>query len=482
MKCPVIIKIKLSIETTKAGGFQLALRIVSMVVSDIIILVEISVYVSLSTKSAWKQVSQTSYYANKILDVRKEEKKNKLFNSERRLTSLIMKSKAIEASFTSWMEVFAECAGRVNGLGSKIPLPILPEEYLLSICDQAIEILKEHPTVVHLQGPIRIVGDIHGSLHDMLRIFFHAELPTQANYLFLGDYVDRGQFSLEVISLLLTLFVTNPDKVTLLRGNHETREVNSIYGFRAELIHVYGSSNLFEKFNEVFDYLPLSAIVNDEIACFHGGISPDLHDMNQILSIQKPIIDTSTTLVRNLLWSDPKNSCSYFGESERKGAVSFGIFAQRNFLKDTNMNLIIRAHQCVPNGYDRIGNCITVFSASNYINFNQSAALVINKDKEIKIAQFDPLDRKLNRENTLFYNIVVSKPRDSVSVLSKHPLALRTISPWNESKKIASGRNIPNTKSLSRKITFKFNSDGHIKLMKRFGTDKSIKFQTFSLQ
>lgn len=333
----------------------------------------------------------------------------------------------IEASFKAWMDVIEECDGSVDELGVTISLPILQESHIIEICNRAIAILKDQPMVVRLNGPIHVAGDIHGSLHDMIRIFFNTSFPSQSNFLFLGDYVDRGEFSIEVITLLLIYFIFNPENITLLRGNHETMSVNSTYGFKTEIRNVYGSSVLFEKFNEVFNYLPLSAIINSEIACFHGGISPDLHDMDQILSLEKPLLDTTSVLVKNILWSDPKNSLTYFNDSLRADAVEFGALAQLDFFKETGMKLIIRAHECVELGLKKIGKCLTVFSSSDYHNGNQAAILTVEANSDVKVLCFMPFKRKYYRDEAAFYYLKTIH-YDEMKHNSSYPLTLKYVS------------------------------------------------------
>lgn len=331
----------------------------------------------------------------------------------------------VEICHSTWAEIFWACDKKVDMIGNKIPIPIFTENQIISICDLCIEKLKTQPTLVHVSGPINVVGDIHGNLHDLLRILFNSGLPPQTSYLFLGDYVDRGNYSLEVVTLLLTMFLIYPDSITLIRGNHETRDVNSVYGFKDEVLSIYGSLDVFDKVNEVFDYLPLSVVINNRIACFHGGISPDLHSMEQILQIKKPITNVYDKLVKNILWSDPVTSSTYFSDhTQRASSVTFGTMAQDKFLRETKMEMIIRAHQCVQVGVEKIRKCITVFSSSNYSNNNNSAILHCDKHSEVKVIKFNPLDFNLSRENAKFIHISESCTCSNYNNLA-YPLAIK---------------------------------------------------------
>lgn len=132
--------------------------------------------------------------------------------------------------------------------------------------------------------------DLHGNIRDLIRILKSISfLESDLKILFLGDYVDKGNFSLEVITLLFSLFLQFPERIFLLRGNHEFSNVNVEYGFKDELYKQYKNDRLWEKFNSVFNWLPIAALIGNKIICFHGGISPQLKNIDQIRSIERPI-------------------------------------------------------------------------------------------------------------------------------------------------------------------------------------------------
>ncbi|KAA6399147.1 MAG: putative Serine/threonine-protein phosphatase PP2A catalytic subunit, partial [Streblomastix strix] len=129
---------------------------------------------------------------------------------------------------------------------------------------QATELLSVEPNVVYVPAPLTIVGDIHGQFHDLLELFEIGGRCPDVNYLFMGDYVDRGYYSVEVISLLLVLKIRFPMRITLLRGNHESRQITQVYGFYDECFKKYGSASVWTAFTDLFDYLPLGAIVENQ--------------------------------------------------------------------------------------------------------------------------------------------------------------------------------------------------------------------------
>jgi serine/threonine-protein phosphatase PP1 catalytic subunit len=148
-------------------------------------------------------------------------------------------------------------------------------------------VLREQKMMVEIEAPIKICGDIHGQYYDLLRIFEHCGYPGESSYLFLGDYVDRGKQSLETVCLLLAYKIKFPNKIHLLRGNHEISVTNRIYGFYDECKRRY-NVKLWRSFTDLFNYLPVVALIDEKIMCMHGGLSPDLRNLNQINEIQRP--------------------------------------------------------------------------------------------------------------------------------------------------------------------------------------------------
>lgn len=177
-----------------------------------------------------------------------------------------------------------------------------------------------------------------------MRLFEYGGFPPAANYLFLGDYVDRGKQSLETICLLLAYKIRYPDKVFLLRGNHEDAKINRIYGFYDECKRRF-NIRLWKIFTDCFNCLPIAAIIDHKIMCMHGGLSPELETLDQIKNIQRPTEIPDNGLLCDLLWSDPDPNVEGWGDSDRGVSCTFGADIVAEFLERNDLDLICRAHQ-----------------------------------------------------------------------------------------------------------------------------------------
>lgn len=185
---------------------------------------------------------------------------------------------------------------------------------------------------------------------------------------FIGDYVDRGLFSVETISLLVCLKLRYPQRVHLIRGNHESRGVTQSYGFYTECARKYGNANVWHYFTDMFDFLTLSVVINDQIFCVHGGLSPSIHSIDQIKIIDRFREIPHEGPMADLVWSDPDTERDEFSLSPRGAGYTFGAQVVRKFLEVNSMSHILRAHQLCQEGYqvlydDRLS---TVWSAPNY--------------------------------------------------------------------------------------------------------------------
>jgi len=262
--------------------------------------------------------------------------------------------------------------------GSKVELKMHEVKYLI---EKSREIFITQPVLLDLEAPLKIVGDIHGQYYDLLRLFEYGGFPPEANYLFLGDYVDRGPNGLETICLLLAYKIKFPENFFMLRGNHECQSINRIYGFYDECKQRY-SLKIWKLFNDCFNCLPLGAVIEDKILCIHGGLSPDLKNLDQIRRIVRPTDVPDTGLLCDLVWADPDQETQGWGENDRGVSFTFGSDVVENFLKRHEFDLIVRAHQVVEDGYEFFAKrqLVTVFSAPNYCGEFDNAGAMMSVD------------------------------------------------------------------------------------------------------
>ncbi|KAI9141219.1 serine/threonine-protein phosphatase PP-X isozyme 2 [Paraphysoderma sedebokerense] len=263
---------------------------------------------------------------------------------------------------------------------------LLPETVIKEICSKTKEILMTESNVKYVSAPITIVGDVHGQFYDVLEIFKIGGACPDTNYLFLGDYVDRGYYSVETISLLTCLKLRYPDRITLLRGNHESRAVTQTYGFYTECMRKYGSANVWQYFTDMFDFLTLSVVIENSIFCVHGGLSPSVHTLDQIRIIDRFREIPHDGPMADLVWSDPDAEKEDFGISPRGAGYTFGSSVVKHFLEINNMSHILRAHQLCMEGYQVLydDHLSTVWSAPNYCYRcgNLASVLEINPSLE----------------------------------------------------------------------------------------------------
>ncbi|XP_056845205.1 serine/threonine-protein phosphatase 5 [Raphanus sativus] len=248
----------------------------------------------------------------------------------------------------------------------------LHKRYAYQIVLQTRKILQALPSLVDISVPngkhFTVCGDVHGQFYDLLNIFELNGLPSEENpYLFNGDFVDRGSFSVEIILTLFAFKSMCPSSIYLARGNHESKSMNKIYGFEGE-VRSKLSEKFVELFAEVFCYLPLAHVINEKIFVVHGGLfSVDGVKLSDIRAIDRFCEPPEEGLMCELLWSDPQPLPGR-GPSKRGVGLSFGGDVTKRFLEDNNLDLVVRSHEVKDEGYevDHDGKLITVFSAPNY--------------------------------------------------------------------------------------------------------------------
>eukprot|EP00398_MALV-I-01_sp_L67-1_P001006 gene1006-245_t len=343
------------------------------------------------------------------------------------------------------------------------PLFFLGPQECFKLLHDVRQVFEKETMLLELTVPIKIFGDIHGQFNDLMRLFARYKAPNEEgdidslSYLFLGDYVDRGGNSLEVIVLLFALKIKYPGQIFMIRGNHEDPTINQIYGFREELIIpmlIFSSAKttrcyktasgctaclirlpgwtrlvaagkccrrfpetdaeaLWQEFNRVFEWLPCGAVIQGNILCIHGGIGGSLNGPEEIAKLERPLVVAQvpqTDLeqkITDLLWSDPSDSDNIKGVSTNETRdpdgtgriVKFGPDRVEQFLATNNLSMIIRAHECVMDGFERFagGKLITLFSATDYCGHhkNAGALLFVRRDLTIVPKLIYPVEQKV---------------------------------------------------------------------------------------
>ena len=277
----------------------------------------------------------------------------------------------------------------------------LSEKEASWLIEHSFKEVSEQPMLLELSAPMQIVGDIHGQFLDLLRLFEFKGMPdgtsTSARYLFLGDYVDRGPNGLECMFLLMALKIKHPEQIWMLRGNHECAAINRIYGFYDECKRRY-SIKLWKQFQELFNALPLAALVEAKIFCIHGGLSPDMESPDDLKRVARPVDVPDTGLLCDTLWSDPDKDISGWAENDRGVSYTFGADVVGKFLNKHDYDLVVRAHQVVEDGYEFFADrqLVTIFSAPNYCGEFDNAGAVMAVDESLMCSFriLKPADKK----------------------------------------------------------------------------------------
>jgi serine/threonine-protein phosphatase 2B catalytic subunit len=280
----------------------------------------------------------------------------------------------------------------------------LTEEQALWILSKGTELLRAEPNLLEMDAPITVCGDVHGQYYDLMKLFEVGGDPAETRYLFLGDYVDRGYFSIECVLYLWCLKIHYPKTLWLLRGNHECRHLTDYFTFKLECKHKY-SEAVYEACMDSFCSLPLAAVMNKQFLCIHGGLSPELHTLDDIRNIDRFREPPNQGLMCDILWADPledfgqEKTSDYFLHNHVRGCSYFFSYpAACNFLEKNNLLSVIRAHEAQDSGYRMyrktrttgFPSVMTIFSAPNYLDvYNNKAAVLKYENNVMNIRQFN---------------------------------------------------------------------------------------------
>ena len=249
----------------------------------------------------------------------------------------------------------------------------LSAEELAELLEEALRVFRAEPQLLELEGNALVVGDTHGDFESSRK----ALLEEAQLYLFLGDYVDRGLEQLKNVNFLLAKKVEQPERVYLLRGNHESPLMNYSYGFYWEVVGRYGSG-VYEMYAELFSSMPYAAILNGSVFAVHGGLAKGLRNALDVRGLRKGDIEPSDPIALQLLWNDPDESVEYFAPSPRGPSIHlYGRKAVDEFLESNGLELVVRAHEYFPEGLHVYfgGKVLSLFSCRHYPGTSPKAVL-----------------------------------------------------------------------------------------------------------
>eukprot|EP01119_Soliformovum_irregulare_P021348 TRINITY_DN7087_c0_g2_i1.p1 TRINITY_DN7087_c0_g2~~TRINITY_DN7087_c0_g2_i1.p1 ORF type:complete len:310 (+),score=52.77 TRINITY_DN7087_c0_g2_i1:721-1650(+) len=262
----------------------------------------------------------------------------------------------------------------------------LSEDQMKRLCNHVKLILMEESNVRVVAAPVNICGDIHGQFFDLLELFkTGGQLEdTDTNYVFMGDYVDRGMYGIETITYLFLLKAMFPHRVTLIRGNHESRSITQMYGFYDEIMNKYGNPSVWQLCCSVFDYLNIAALIEGQILCLHGGLSPELPTIDKMRTLSRAQEIPHKGPLCDMMWSDPEEVETW--EANLRGAgYYFGAKVTKQFNHNNGLDLIARSHQLVEEGFKYMfdDSLVTVWSAPNYCGRCGNVASVMAIDDQM---------------------------------------------------------------------------------------------------
>jgi len=280
---------------------------------------------------------------------------------------------------------------------------IIHEDTLKKLCEKLKEVFNQEPNVVPVLAPVAVVGNLHGQFYDLLETFRVGGAPPDSNYLFLGDFVSMGYFSVETASLLVCLKLRFPERITILRGRHESHRLSKVYGFYNEIIRKYGNANVWHSFVDLFDYLPIAAVIENSILCVHSGISQHAETLDHLRCLYRCQDIPLKGIVYELVNANPvldKKEPEKGKESEVQ--LTFGQEEFKKFMSTNDLSYMVRSNQLCIDGYQQIfgAKLSTIWGAPNFMNRCGNVAAILeisdNLDKLFNVFHAAPASERVS--------------------------------------------------------------------------------------
>ena len=361
---------------------------------------------------------------------------NVLLNCIKSPQKMISLAARFRAALDLYLGAFSFDVSKYASRTATLTLPSIEKSLMFDLFRQVGALFSFEATMMRVASPCVIVGDIHGQILDLVRILHTFGLPDKQRYVFLGDIVDRGEFSVETLVIVFLLKVLWPDNVFVIRGNHEFQFLCSQCGFMSQMFDCFDDAELYRVVSQAFDQIPLAALIDNSMLCVHGGIGPMLTHLNHIRALRRPIDNYGDDVVDSLVWSDPSDDVDMYEPSARGSGYLFGRQACEQFLRTNNLRMIIRGHECVEHGWKSHFNnqLITVFSASNYCGVvnNEAAVMEVTGANTWRIRQFPQL-AWLERRHVVFKHPGQRTKQKSIPIQNK--LRSSESAKWDRIKK-----------------------------------------------
>jgi len=330
-------------------------------------------------------------------------------------------------------------------------LPIFPVEDVEVLCNIVTDIFSKEDAVLTIDGPVVVVGSLHGHIFDLLRVLKLNGFPPETKYLFMGNFINNGDFSLETSIILFCLKALYPQHVSIIRGNNEFDYMCSRYGLFNEIAKSYNNSRAYGAFLSAFAQIPLACVINNNIVCLSAGIGPKNKSIRKLIDFPRPIHEFKDDFISSILWSEPSQNHNYFVPNPNGNGYSFGKQSFMEFMQHNSYKIMIRTQNNIPEGHcygfdDRL---ISISSTSSTIEkeLNMTSILTVLPDSMIKVISMISL-RDLKRDDVVFIRSIQPKSIEVEECFSSETTHNEALPSLKKSKNQTTASTLPPTISM----------------------------------